>query len=350
MDKSNKKIKLAINGFGRIGRLLFRKLCGSPLFDIVAINDLSDIENLAYLLRYDSIYRAYGQEVNVKTAGGKNYFMVGGDEVLVLQEPDPKKLPWKKLGIDVAVEATGVFDSFEKASVHLKAGAKRVVITAPAKDEERKDAKTVLLGVNEDQFKHCKITSNGSCTTNATHPVAAVMMETVGIKKAMMNTVHGYTASQGLVDGITKGKDMRRGRAAAINFSPSSTGAIISVTRALSGLEGKFDGLAVRVPVPVGSMVDFTFLAGRKTSVDEINGIFRKAAKEPRWDGVLAVTEDQIVSSDVIGMPYGAIIDLSYTKVVDGDLVKVLSWYDNEWGYIATLSKHIEKAAEGLQK
>lgn len=342
--------KIAINGFGRIGRLFFRQAFGHKGLDVVAINDLGDIENLAYLLKYDSVYRTYDKEINFKRnldgMGGE--LIVDGKKILIVQEKDPAKLPWKDLKIDVAVESTGAFESFEKASAHLAAGAKRVVITAPAKDEERDDAKTILLGINEDQFKVCKITSNGSCTTNATHPVAAVMSETVGVAKAFLATVHGYTATQNLVDGPTRGKDFRRGRAAAVNISPSFTGAAISVTRPLKELAGKFDGLAYRVPIASGSLADFTFLAKRKTSVEEINDILTKAAASPRWKGILAVTNDQIVSSDIIGMNLAALVDLQYTKVVDGDFVKVLSWYDNEWGYVTTLVKHVMKAGENL--
>ncbi|OGY63362.1 MAG: type I glyceraldehyde-3-phosphate dehydrogenase [Candidatus Harrisonbacteria bacterium RIFCSPLOWO2_02_FULL_41_11] len=346
--------RIAINGFGRIGRLFFRAAfksadqatatVGRAGLDIVAINDLGDIENLAYLLRYDTIYRQFSESVKVKG----NELIVGKKRVVVLREKDPAKLPWKKMGIDVAVESTGVFETFEKARAHLVAGAKRVVLTAPAKDEDTKDAKTVLLGVNEEQFKTCKITSNGSCTTNAASPVAAIMAETVGIKKAALNTVHGYTATQNLVDGPTRGKDFRRGRAAAQNISPSSTGATIAVSRALPELEGKFEGVAMRVPVATGSIADFTFLAERKTSVEEINNIFRKAAKDKRWKGILKVTEDQIVSSDIIGELYGAIVDLRITQVIDGDFVKVFSWYDNEAGYVSTLVGHVLKVAENL--
>ncbi len=338
------KARIAINGFGRIGRLFFRQAWDNKNLEIVAINDLGDVENLAYLLKYDTVYRQFGHEVKVSG----NSIFVDGKEVKVVQEKDPAMLPWKEMKIDIAVESTGAFESFEKASAHLTAGAKRVVITAPAKDDERADAKTVLLGVNEELFKTCKITSNGSCTTNATSPVAAIMSETVGIQKAFLNTVHGYTATQNLTDGPTKGKDFRRGRAAAQNISPSFTGAAISVIRALPELEGKFDGVAMRVPVITGSIADFTFLAKRKTSTEEINDIFRKAAKDKRWKGILKVTEDQLVSSDVIGEPYGAVIDLKFTQVVDGDFVKVFSWYDNEAGYVSTLVGHVLKAAENL--
>jgi glyceraldehyde 3-phosphate dehydrogenase len=338
------KIKIAINGFGRIGRLLFREMWKNNDFEVVAINDLGDIENLAYLLKYDTVYRQFSEDVAVENG----QLVIAGRKIKVLQEKDPTKLPWKQLEIDIVIEATGIFDSFEKAGVHLVAGAKKVVITAPAKDGERDDAKTVLMGVNEDDFKVCRITSNGSCTTNATSPVAAIMLETVGIKKAVLNTVHAYTATQGVVDGPVKGKDFRRGRAAAQNVSPSTTGAAISVARAIPELGGKFDGVAVRVPSITGSLVDFTFIADRKTSVEEINNIFKKAEKEKRWMGIFKTTEDQIVSSDIIGEPFGAIIDLKFTQVVDGDLVKIFSWYDNEAGYVSVLIRHIQKAAESL--
>lgn len=339
-----KKTKIAINGFGRIGRLLFREMWNNKNFEIVAINDLGDLQNLAYLLKYDTIYRQFGGEVAAKDGE----LIIGAKKVRVLQEKDPAMLPWREMNVDVVVESTGVFESFEKAEVHLKAGAKKVVITAPAKDLDRVDAKTVLMGINEKEFKVCKITSNGSCTTNAVSPVAAIMAETIGVKKAVLNTVHAYTATQSLVDSQTKGKDFRRGRAAAQNISPSSTGAAISVTRAFPELDKKFDGVSVRVPSIVGSLVDFTFIAERNTSVEEVNDIFRKAAKEKRWQGIMRVTEDQIVSSDIIGDPHGAIIDLKFTQVVDGDLVKVFSWYDNEAGYVAVLMRHIQKAAETL--
>jgi glyceraldehyde 3-phosphate dehydrogenase len=340
--------RIAINGFGRIGRLFFRQAHGHKGLDVVAVNDLGDIENLAYLLKYDSVYRNYDKSVEFKRdpSGIGGGLKVDGKKIVVVQEKDPTKLPWKDLKIDVAVESTGVFESFEKAAAHLTAGAKKVVITAPAKDEERPDAQTVLLGVNEDQFKVCKITSNGSCTTNAAHPVVAVLTENPGIQKAFLATVHGYTATQNLVDGPTRGKDFRRGRAAAVNISPSFTGAAISVTRAVKALEGKFDGLAYRVPIVSGSLADITFVAKRKTSVEEINDILEKAAASPRWKGILAVTEDQIVSSDIIGLSAASLVDLQYTKVIDGDFVKVLSWYDNEWGYVTTLVQHVLKAAD----
>jgi len=330
----SKKLRVAINGFGRIGRLFFRQAVDK--FDIVAINDLSDAKNLAYLLKYDTVYRTWNKDVDALL---KN--------VKFLQEKDPTKLPWKDLNIDVVVESTGIFESFEKNRAHLEAGAKRVIISAPAKDDEQADAQTILLGVNDDQLKNCKIDATGSCTTNATHPIAQILLESVGVKKAVLNTIHAYTGTQSIVDSISS-KDFRRGRAAAMNIIPATSGVTVSVVRAVKELAGKFDGLAMRVPVVTGSIVDFTFVAGRATSVDEINNIFRKAAQDPRWKGILTVIEDPIVSSDIIGMPYSAVVDLSFTKVVDGDLVKVFSWYDNEWGYVNTLIQHAEKLSATL--
>jgi glyceraldehyde 3-phosphate dehydrogenase len=333
--------RIAINGFGRIGRLFFRAAFGQKDLDIAAINDLGDCENLAYLLKHDTVYGRYQKEVKVESSK----LIVDGETITFLQEKDPAKLPWKDLKIDIVVESTGVFEEYQKAKVHITAGAKRVVITAPAKDPDSTEEKTVLMGVNEGDLKTVILTSNGSCTTNAASPVIQIMSENPGIKKAILNTVHGYTATQNLVDGPTKGKDYRRGRAAGQNIILSTTGAAIAVTRAIKELEGKFDGIAMRVPIVTGSIADITFLAARKTSVEEINEIFKKAAKEPRWQGILKVTEDQIVSSDIIGEPFGAIVDLNFTKVIDGDLVKILSWYDNEAGYVATLVKHVSNVA-----
>lgn len=337
--------KIAINGFGRIGRLFFRQAIALPDFEIVAINDLGDAENLAYLLKYDSVYRSYNKEV--KAENGQ--LIVNEKVIQFLQIKDPTQLPWGKLGIDIVIESTGIFESYEKAAIHLKAGAKRVVITAPAKDPDgTENGSTVLMGINEEKAKMTVMTSNGSCTTNAASPVIQIMSENPGIEKAILNTVHGYTATQNLVDGPTKGTDFRRGRAAAENIVPSTTGAALAVTRAIPKLDGKFDGIAMRVPVAIGSIADITFIAKRKVTSEEINDIFRQASASTRWQGILKVTEDQIVSSDIIGEPYGAIVDLKFTKVVDGNLVKVLSWYDNEWGYASTLVKHIALISKSL--
>lgn len=336
--------RIAINGFGRIGRLFFRQMFDNPAVEIVAINDLGDVENLAYLLQYDTVYRTFSHAV--KANKEKNSLMVEGKEIQVLQQKDPAQLPWKDLKIDIVVESTGLFDSYEKSKAHLAAGARRVVITAPAKDDDGVDGQTVLMGVNEDKMKLSSITSNGSCTTNSASPVIQVLSENPGIVKAMLSTVHAYTATQSIVDGpIRGGHDFRKGRAAAQNTVPETTGAAISVARAIPELKDRFDGVSFRVPNITGSISDITFLAKRKTSVEEINKILSDAAAMPRWQGILKVTTDQLVSSDIIGQPYGAIVSLDLTKVIDGDLVKVLSWYDNEAGYVSTLIKHVLAAA-----
>ena len=334
------KTRVAINGFGRIGRAFFKLAFENPDLEFVAINDLGDHENLAYLLKYDTVYGRYERQVSLDK---NNNLVVDGKAIEVLNEKDPVALPWKKLKVDVVIESTGVFTSKPDAEKHIQAGAKRVVITAPAKD----GVPYTLVGTNDDQFKEGldPITCNASCTTNASAPVAAVMMENPGVRKAMLNTVHGYTATQSLVDGPAK-KDMRRGRAAAQNIVPSSTGAAASVAQSIPALNDKFDGIALRVPVICGSIVDFTFLAQRKTAAEEINDIFRKASQTPRWEKVLSVTEEPIVSSDIIADTHGSIVDLSMTRVVDGDLVKVLAWYDNEWGYSATLVEHVVRVGK----
>lgn len=334
--------KIAINGFGRIGRLFFKEAISNPNLQVVAINDLGDLENLVYLLKYDTIYGRFDKEV--KMEGGN--LVVDGKEVKCLQEKDPAKLPWRDLGVDIAIEATGFFETYEKAKAHLDAGAKRVVITAPAKDDDGAIGRTCLIGVNEEVMKLVKITSNGSCTTNAASPVIAILTEKLGIQKAILNTTHGYTATQNLVDGPTRGHDFRRGRAAAQNIVPSTTGSAIAVGRAIEEVNGRFDGTALRVPTVTGSVADIILVAKRKTSVEEVNQILTQAAGEPRWQGIMKVTGDPVVSSDIIGEPYGAIVDLNFTRVVDGDLVKVLSWYDNEAGYVNTLIRHVELAVK----
>ncbi len=342
--------KIAINGFGRIGRAFFKAAFEretKPELDIVAINDLSDLEQLVYLLRHDSVYGRWNKEIKLKSQNSKVKILVVEDkEILFLQEKEPAKLPWGDLKIDIVLESTGVFESFEKAKVHLDAGAKRAVISAPAKDEDNDWGKTVLPGVNNEDFAKCTVSSNGSCTTQSASPVMQILKETVGVKKAFLVSSHAYTSTQNLVDASTKSKDFRRARAAAINIVPTSTGAAIAVARAVKNLN--FDGVAFRVPVISGSVSAITFLASRPTSVEEINEIFRKAAKEERWEGILKVTEEPIVSTDIIGEPYGAIIDLSMTSVVDGDLGTIFSWYDNEAGYTETLIRHVLEVARTL--
>ncbi len=329
--------KIAINGFGRIGRSFFREAFGLSDFEIVAVNDLTDTPTLAYLLKYDSVYHKYGKDVQ----SGEGKLVVDGKEIKVFAEKDPAKLPWKDLGIDIVVESTGFFTDGEKASVHLTAGAKRVVITAPAKG----DVTTALIGVNDDRFATAKpITCNASCTTNSVAPVMAILHESLGIQKASMTTVHSYTATQKLVDGPDP-KDLRRGRAAAVNIVPSSTGAAEAVIQTIPDLVGKFDATSVRVPSITGSLSVITALVNKPTTATEVNGLFMNASKDARWMSVLKVTNDALVSSDIIGEPYGAVVDSQLTKVTDGNLVVIFSWYDNEFGYTATLVEHVRRIA-----
>ncbi len=334
-----RKTRIAINGFGRIGRAFLRIARSHPSLEVVAINDLGDVENLAYLLSYDSTYGKPGFAVSAH----EQNLVVDGKGIPVLAEKDPANLPWEEFDVDIVIESTGLFEEFDKAKGHLTAGAKRVVITAPAKGSPPLglSAATVLMGVNEEELKHCIITSNASCTTNAASPLIAILHEAIGIEKALLNTTHAYTATQNLIDGPTKGKDFRRGRAGAENIAPSSTGAAIATTEAFPDLRGKFDGIAIRVPVIAGSIVDITFLASRSTTAEEVNRILTDAAAEARWSGIFTVTTEQLVSSDIIGSSYASIADLNFTRVVGGDLVKVLAWYDNESGYANVLLKHV---------
>ncbi len=334
---------VAINGFGRIGRSFFKMALNHPDFTISAINDLSPLANLAYLLRYDTAYGTSGLAVEVEG----DSLRVNGKRIAFSQERNPEALPWGTLGIDVVVEATGAFASYEKAKAHLTAGAKRVVITAPVKDEAAASdvaGATVLMGVNDDALTTAQISSNASCTTNATSPLVAILKETVGIEKALLSTVHAYTATQHVTD--SPSKDFRKGRAAAQNIIPTSTGAAIATTLAHPELTGKFDGIALRVPVPVGSIVDVTFVASHETTAEAVNEALRAAAASPRWRNLFAVTEEPIVSSDIIGARYAAIADLPMTRVVGGTLVKVLAWYDNETSYTHTLVHHVAAIAQ----
>lgn len=335
------KKRVAINGFGRIGRTFFRMSYDNPDFEVVAINDLGDIKNLAYLLEYDTAYGRAPYSVEV----GEGALIIDGKRVIVASEKEPQNLPWGKENIDVVVESTGFFTSYAKAKAHLDAGAKRVVISAPTKDEAGAEhtCETVLMGMNEDALTASLITSNASCTTNATSPLIGILNEAIGIEKAILSTTHAYTASQALVDGPSK-KDFREGRAAAQNIVPSSTGAAIATTLVHTDLAGKFDGISLRVPVPVGSIVDVTFIAKRDTTVEEVNSILEQASHNETWSNLFAVTRDQLVSSDIIGARYASIADLAFTRVVGGNLVKVLAWYDNETSYTHTLVEHVRKA------
>ncbi len=319
-------MKIAINGFGRIGRIFYRQISSNKEYEVVAINDLGDKENLIYLLEHDSVY-------------GK--FKVPQSEIERIhffQEKDPANLPWQKLEVDVVVESSGFFANTEKSQAHINAGAKKVVITAPAKDGTLTFTPNIVNGKVEESL----ITSNASCTTNSVTPVLQILSETVGVEKALLTTVHGYTATQSLVDGPGGKDDIRRGRAAAVNIVPSSTGAAHAASKVVPGIGDRFDGIAVRVPVVAGSLTDFTFVSSRETSSEEINKIFIEASKNNKWQGILKIADPGTVSTDILGEPYGSIVDLEYTRVVGGNLVKILAWYDNEWGYCAMLIKHIE--------
>lgn len=341
---------IAINGAGRIGRAFLKLAVQNPNLKVVAINDLADIENIAYLMKYDSAYGRSNLDISVDKANST--FTINGQIVKYISEKDPANLPWAAHNVDIVLESTGLFTSYEKASAHLKAGAKRVVLSAPAKDDSTPEfpGATVLMGANEQVFtdKGICITSNASCTTNAASPLIHILHETIGIEKALLNTTHAYTASQALVDAPNK-KDWREGRAAAQNMSPASTGAAIATTKVVTDLAGKFDGISIRVPVVAGSIVDITFISKRPTTKEEVNMLLKEASKDARWKGVFDVTEESLVSRDIVGNPHASIADLQMTRVVDGNLVKVLAWYDNEAGYTNALMQHVVKVSENLK-
>ena len=339
-------IRVAINGYGRIGRVSHRVILEKfkDKIEVVAINGSSstDIKGWMYLLKYDTSYGPlFGHTLEIKNQNSKvkssiGSFVLDGKEIPFISQKDPKELPWKELNVDVVVESTGEFTEEEGLNAHLDAGAKAVVLSAPTKSE---DVPTYVLSVNSKDYKGENIISNASCTTNCITPVAKVMMDTFGVEKAMMTTIHGYTSDQRLQDGGHK--DLRRGRAAALNIVPTSSGATDAAAKAIPELSGIFDGLAIRVPVPVGSLSDFTFLLKKNASKDEINAAFKKAERQDQYKGIIQTTSDPIVSSDVIGNPHSAIIDLSLTQVVDGNLAKVIAWYDNEYGYANRLVEEV---------
>jgi glyceraldehyde 3-phosphate dehydrogenase len=327
--------RVAINGLGRIGRAALRLILEDDNLDLVAVNDIASPENIAYLIKYDSVYGRYGDKVY---AEGDNLH-VDKNSFKFLSEKDPAALPWKALNVDIVIESTGRFTEKPDAIKHIEAGAKYVIISAPTKSE---DVPTVVFGVN-DADKDTQIISCASCTTNSLTPVVEVIGRHLGIQKAIMTTVHGYTAGQGLVDGPGgKGGDLRRGRAAAVNIVPATTGAAKATTLALPQYKGKFDGVALRVPVPVGSVSDIVLLTEKNTTKQDVNDILTKES-EGRYKGIIRVTNDEIVSSDIVGDAHACIIDLQMTKVVDGNLVKIFAWYDNEWGYT---NQMIRKARE----
>ena len=330
-------LKIAINGFGRIGRLVFRIGIKNPDFDFVAVNDITAPENLAYLLKYDSTHGVFEKDINVEN----DELIVSGDRFKVLSVKSPKDLPWKDLGVDIVVEAVGIFRSREKAAMHLEAGAKKVILTAPGKGEPPDF--TCVLGINEENYDPANhhVISNASCTTNCFGPMVKVLNDNFKIKKGFMTTVHAYTNDQRLID--TPHKAMRRGRAAAHSIIPTTTGAAKAISLVMPELAGKLDAIAIRVPVIDASLVDFVCILEKNTTVEEINEAFKKAS-EGTFKGLIEYSEAPLVSVDIIGNPYSLIFDSLQTKEVDGDFIKVLGWYDNEWGYamrIVDLIKHI---------
>lgn len=336
------KTRVAINGFGRIGRNAFKIAFARTDLEVVAINDLTDTKTLAYLLKHDSNYGTYDQEVGYD----EQNIIVGGQKVRVLAEKDPAALPWNDMGVELVIESTGFFTDKDSASKHIAAGAKRVVISGPTKSD---GVDTIVLGANDDKIEGAtEVISNASCTTNSLGAVMAVLESEFGIEKSLLTTVHSYTASQALQDAPKK--DLREGRNAAENIVPTTTGAAVAVTLALPQLKDKFDGLSIRVPTPVVSLSDVTALLKRNVSVEEVNEVFKKAAKEPYFQGILAVSEEPLVSSDYIGNSNSGTVDLLLTKVVGGNLVKVMVWYDNEWGYSNRLVEVVADTGKALHK
>jgi len=336
------KTKIAINGFGRIGRNAFKIAFERSDTEIAAINDLTDNKTLAYLLKWDTNYGKYQHEVGFDEDG----IIVDGKKIKVLNEKDPTQLPWGEMGIDVVIESTGRFVKPEDAKMHVQAGAKRVVISAPAKGA---GATTIVLGVNDDDIKTSgEVLSNASCTTNCITPVAAIVQGKFGIDKAMMTTIHSFTADQSLQDGPHS--DPRRARAASENIVPTTTGAAVSAGEVLPELQGIFDGLSIRVPTSVVSLADFTFLIKKDVTIEEVNAAFIEASKIPFYEGILEVTDEPLVSSDIKGNSHSAVVDLALTQVVDGNMVKVIAWYDNEWGYSNRLVEMVVDTAKSLHE
>ena len=325
---------IAINGFGRIGRAALKLILEDETMELVAVNHLMTVENAAYLLKYDSVYGIYDKEVKIQ----ENSLVVDGRKIRFLNEKEPANLPWKDMNAEIVIESTGFFTKQEDAEKHIHAGAKTVVISGPSKS---KDTPTVVHGVNTKDGKTA-VFSCASCTTNNVGPVVEVIDRRIGIRKAILSTIHAYTASQGIVDAPSK-KDFRMGRAAAVNLVPSSTGAAVATTKALPQLEGKFDGVSVRTPVPVGSISDITLVAARNTTPEEINNILLEESQTDRYRYVLQVSDEPLVSSDIVKSAYASIVDSKLTRVVDGDLVKIMAWYDNEWGFTNQMIRQIRE-------
>jgi glyceraldehyde 3-phosphate dehydrogenase len=324
-------LRVAINGFGRIGRTTLRAGWGRKGLKFVAINDLTEPHILAHLLKYDTVFRTWDVEIKA----GKNFISIDGQKIPVFSQKDPGQLPWGEHKVDVVIESTGFFRDAEGAGKHIEAGATKVVISAPSGDTP-----TFLMGVNHRTCKKSnQVVNNASCTTNSVAPVAQIMEDAFGVKKAMLTTIHSVTAQQNIVDGLPPRNkpDLRRARAGFMNMIPTSTGAAKATTQVVPALKNKFDGIAVRVPSIDVSLTDFTFVLKKKTTKEELQKVFKKAARSARWKGILGVTDEPLVSTDFIGSPYGSVVDLEMIRVVDGDLVKVLAWYDNEWGYTQRL-------------
>lgn len=342
---TNGKVRVAINGFGQIGRAFFKVAHEDPLIDFVAVNDLSPAHILARALRHDSIYGLFDGTIEPMYRYGNpsnRYMRVGRHELFLSQEKCAEYLPWKRWDVDIVVDATGIFVTKEQLSQHLAAGAKRVILTAPTKDE---DVMTFTPNIGENKALESPITSNSSCTTNATNPIIKVLTEAELFVDGLITTVHAYTASQSLVDGLGTDKDPNKGRAAALNIIPSSTGAAKEIVRMAPELAGRFDGVSIRVPVPTVSLVDLVFLPTRSIPSSLVNDLLRKAATKREWEGILNVSEEPLVSTDIIGNPYGCTVDLSMTRTTD-HLVKIMFWYDNVWGYCSMLQKHLHVVAK----
>ncbi len=342
-------MNISINGFGRIGRCFLRQAISNPKFKILAINDLVDIDNLIYLLKHDTVYGWFNFPIQ-KTIEQKQFarcssigsLIINNQTIYVFNEKDPKNLPWDELLIDTVVESTGVFENYLDSKNHITAGAKKVLITAPGKGNEGIDGRTILIGINDSEINNFQVVSNGSCTTNAISPVIQILNLDIGIEKAILNTIHAYTNTQTIVDTAMKG-DHLRGRAGAQNIIPSTTGAAKTLTKVIKDLDNKFDGLAIRVPIPCGSLADITFISKKPTSVEEVNQVLITNSQKPEWNMILGISSEPLVSSDIVRTSLPAIVDISFTKVVDGNLVKVLVWYDNEWAYTSTLLMQLEK-------
>lgn len=334
--------KIAINGFGRIGRPVLKILLENKDLEVVAINDLTDVKTLAHLLKYDSSYGIYNHEVNFEG----NNLLIDGKKIRVLAEKNPVQLPWSSDGVDIVLECTGLFTEYEKAEAHIKAGAKKVILSAPSKSP---NVNTIVLGVNEEKYDpaHDQIISNASCTTNCLAPVVKVLNDAFGIEKGLMTTVHSYTNDQRLLD--LPHEDLRRARAAGLNIIPTTTGAAKTVTKVIPELSGKLDGLAFRVPTATVSITDFVGVTGKSTTKEEVNRAFIEAAKSKKMKGILGVSNEELVSQDYKGNPYSAIVDLPLTYVIDGNLVKVVAWYDNEWGYAMRLAELTDLVAKNLK-